>query len=506
MGEHAMAIKSMRWTDDGHQDIHVLRGQTSRNLLQTLLFTDDSGMVTAESYFFTAPTHNDVNLRFKPLFVGAIAPGSKVYSGHGVDVDITTGQVTVAATSPGPHSPNNFIIEVEAENLTGGKKFYEKVRIHIHKSVTAIALTPHDLTIRPKGPTRIDTEFTYYRFTLRALFDNATMGDLTQNHGVHWEPASNVSHPGGHLMVAPGDFAGRIIEIRATLPPSLGGLSTTAKLHVAPAWSAEPSIPKAELIPDGGLPGTSLPEKSVNILIMGDGFSIGDQPAFQTHAIQIVHELKTSRLLRPFDVLSDSMNYWRVSVPADESGISIRCEVYTFEQNGKKVAWCVPAPIKPPITGDWKIEHLIYAVGLPVPADRGKSHAQILDDWDVLFGPEPRAKGSDLIDTWLSYSTRTFIEELDGFPGMALGEPPAAKAAESASLNLHPFRATRPVLDRFFAVLQDKDGTTAAGANIGSVWSGQSAALTFNNYNFIVVLSCFAAAEATIGLARAVSS
>jgi hypothetical protein len=133
------------------------------------------------------------------------------------------------------------------------------------------------------------------------LFDDDTMGDLTEHHGVTWssEPADHVD-PDGELIIATGDVpGGPPITITATLPADLGGGSATATLQIGRPSRDDPALPEASIVVGGGWPGTTLPEAAPNVMFLGDGFQDADSAAFEQIATTMVHHLKTDRLLGP---------------------------------------------------------------------------------------------------------------------------------------------------------------------------------------------------------------
>jgi hypothetical protein len=489
-----MPIQRIFWTSTGNQDIHVLRGHSTADLWSDrLTFSEATRTINAEGYFdefFHRHADPDVRLTFQPLLKGTVTrhplPDHDIFSGQGITVDMLTGRVTVAALAPSPPK-NNFIMEVTATNTAGGPPMTETIRVHLHTSISSLALTPATLTVRPAAATRTDPDRTRYRFTLRAQFDDDTVGDLTSDHGVTWssDPADHVDFD-GELMIAPGDVAGGPqITIRATLPPQLGGGSATAMMRIAAPWSEEPTRPQASILAEGGWPGTTLPDRAPNVLFIGDGFQEDDTDSFEHIVNTMVHHLKTDRLLRPYDVLCTSMNFWRVFVPASARGISFRGEVYIVDEiGGITQVWPVPPPERPRADGDYALAHLVYAVGLPVPNDANKSVSDLRSDWDALVSlppldhPQPLPQGrikDEVIEDWKQLATRGFIEELDNFPAMAFGYPPAANTDPGIpDIQLHPLRGGRNGLNRLCASMQsDNNVQVGPGARIGAVWAGR---------------------------------
>jgi IgA Peptidase M64 len=477
-----MPITRIFWDSDtsSNQDIHVLRGQKSRDLTRDgLRFIDDPAGTDSDSARHYLNHHNDVVLTFQPRFKGALSAGG-IFSGLNIDVDTSTGVVSPKAAA----GRNNFIVEAIAKTPAPANKVIatETIRVHVHTSVSKRVLTPKTLTVRPAAPTRTDSETTNYRFALRALFDDGTMGDLTENHGVTWSsnPPDHVDDDTGQLIVMPGDAVDNTIEITATLPPALGGGTAKATLRIGQAWQNDPAMPKTTIVVGGGWPGTTLPDKAPNILILSDGFTstVADKQAFESAVTIMVTHLKNDSLVRPYNILCTSMNFWHTFVPANTTGASIRCEIRTLDQpDGSKIGKVVPPPEKPPEHGEWDVEHLIYIVGLPVAAE----FTTPIDDlrnqvWPPLADiaiPGPAILDDDVIKKWRRLATRTFVEELDNFPGMALGAPPAANTKSGPpKIALHPFRCTREGLNVFLKLLQSDNGVQfGAGLSLGTVWS-----------------------------------
>jgi hypothetical protein len=475
-----MPITGTRWDSDttANRDIHVLRGQSSADLtIDRLQFVVDQHTHPFAHDYLAA--NNDVDLTFSV----DPPPFDDVFQDQGIVIDDHTGQVTLTQNQPPPDGDprtNNFILRARASN-SADDSFIDRdiVRVHIHTSVTNFALTPATLTIRPARATRDAPEQTAYRFTLRALFDDGTMGDLTEFHGVTWSsiPADRVNPTTGKISMGVGDTDGTTITVIATLPAAFGGDSRSATVQVARPWRDDPHVPLATIVVGGGWPGTTFPDIAPNVLFLSDGYHSDDEGAFHTTVTTQVHHLKHDRLVRPFDILCTSMNFWSTFVPATTRGIAVRCEVYNDNEDEEEDDdWRpVPPPARPPNDGSWRIEHLIYQIGLPIPADAEKDNDTLRDEWDARTEDDlPRDRIRErTIDRWKRIATRAFIEELDNFPGMALGEPPAANTKKGTpSLFLHPDRCGRTGLDTLLSALQAFNGTQfGPGANIGAAWA-----------------------------------
>ncbi|MGB7948046.1 MAG: M64 family metallopeptidase [Candidatus Binatia bacterium] len=501
------------------RDLHLVRGQKSEPLDRNLLFgiVPEGGKNAAEYL----AEKNDVTLEFKPLFKGV--KNGDLAEGHGIHFNIKTGEIQVDGAAPATVK-SNFIIEAVAKNLPDGPSFTETIRIHVHPSVVRMWLTPDRLVVRPSEPTR--PEDTSYRFTVRAEFSDGVVGDVTENHGLTWSPSANVSSGlfGGRLTIASGNTAGQDVTIRANCQTAWGTHSATATMHIEKPWSAEPNPPKAEIIPGGGWPGTVRPETVPNILFLGDGFTAGDRLAFESVTNSFVHHLKSSHFTTPYNYLATSMNFWRAFVPAAATGISVLSEVFTFTVDGKVFARAMPPVRKPADAALWSIENLLYLAGLPLPADSGKTEQNLRDEWKLLVEPQvlhPDAQSEwnrivnpanpdeqmaydSLIGEWKAKANRTFIDEIDSFPGMSYGDPPAAEQSGYYSLDLRNFFDLEKA---FFPVLDAADGTKLDGDKpLGTLWAKEDASFKFDNRSLVVYLSAMPGGRANSKIAMSMAS
>lgn len=502
-----MPISRIFWTSRSQRDIHVLRGQATRDLTIADLVFVETGPPTANKfaarYFIDHPAPFDVDLSFTPQFSGSAVSAvadNFVGNGNGITVNKKTGVVTVAAGAP-TRRKNNFIIEVVATNTADPTKpFNEVIRVQVHNSVSRVWLTPVELTVRPTSAPR--PEATGYRFSVRAQFDDGVVGELSSNHGVTFTsvPAGGVA-ANGELLIPPGSNPHDRIIVTVTLPAALGGGSNQAAVIIGQPWASEPTPPKVSIVVGGGWPGTISPEQVPNILILGDGFTAGDQSAFEQIANTFVHHLKTNRFTRPFDLLVTSMNFWKTFVAAPSNGISVLSEVYTFTDGGRLVARALPICEKPPPTGDWTIRHLMYAVGLPIPGEESKTNAALKTEWAQLVTPNPTPHlNDDLIDYWKRCAKRAFIEERDGFPSLSYGTTPAANSDDNNFLNLHNDRGGTAGLRPFYDVLTTDTGVALAGSvKIGQLWARRDPTFNFDNTDLVLIVSSFPGGRAVNG-------
>ncbi len=507
-----------RWTADNagrNRDVHVLRGFDSRDLIDDLRFRDENDNDTEIE---------EGQITFHPLFKGALNGDTYENGDMRLHVNTKTGSVSVDPwEGDGPKKlKNNFLIEIRGVDPNWTTSNVEVVRVHVHLVVSNAWLTPPALTVRPSGASF--PEVTSSRFTVHALFDTGITGDLTLNHGVRWKtlpPAleSKNVRLSGYLVIDASDTPPVDVQIAAILPSSFGGATTPpATLRIRPAWDKDLDPPKAAIVPGSAhagelWEGTVLPERVPNVVLIGDGFRggpLGDRDAFDKIVNTIVHHFKTDQFTRPFDLLSTRMNFWKVFTPADSLGISVRSEVFSYDDGGRTLAEVVPVARKPPDHGKWVIENLIYVVGLPIPGDLfdANHEAKTPDDFRAEWGDLVDADLGNVYDeliedaenpgrtTWTKLASgRGFIEQVDAFPGMAYGTPPAANSADNAQLDLHEDHGDIEALRAFFGTLAAEPAAngnvaaTGSGKPIGDLWATKDPAYDFDNRTLVLVLS-----------------
>ncbi|MFF4879411.1 hypothetical protein [Micromonospora sp. NPDC000668] len=479
-----MPIKFASWSRTKDLDLHVLRGQTGPDLSAShLAFRRmDDTIVWARQYLVDPTNAHDVSLTFRPLIQGVLTGDS--FRGAGVRVNRITGVVRVEDLLPPLHL-RNFIVVADVTNNADGTQYHLPIRFHIHESVAQVWLTPPSLTIRPDGANRPDE--TDYKFSVRARFDDGVVGDLTESHGVTWGPDANVHAGTGRIFLTLFDSPPDTITLTATLPAALGGGSASGDVHLVEPWN---STNFASIVPGGGWPGFINPAVVPNFLFIGDGFTPADSGTFEQLAVSLVHRFKTSHLTTPFDLLATSMNFWQVFVPSSVRGISIRCEVYTTGVDEKRRGFMVPNPERPPDAGEWRLEHLIYAAGLPVstdlPSNTARTNADIKTDWTALYHPDPAPHATDsLINRWRQLGNRSLVEEKDTTLGMAYGNPPRVNSeSDDEFIAFHPYRLDRDRLDRFLTTLRGDQGH-----DLTALWAASQDGNRPTNYDYVFVLS-----------------
>jgi hypothetical protein len=492
-------------------DIHVLRGQPSDPLSKSLFV---SGPTKSGTYFEYRHTYGqtDVEVEFRPVFdskAGVNAKGEAEFVAYGIHVTKAEGAVTVELNPPPPtppaKMPGNFIVEAVVTKNTGGQdpaKFdTEIIRIHVHQHVDQIWLTPSKLSVRRPAagkPTK-----TTYAFSVRAQFDDGTVGDIGNSGQFTLTPAANFASPDNMIIIPSGTPDGTVIPVSAKTSAAWNSCqSPDAQIVVLPAWEKETNLPQIQLVdaPPKYWTGVIRPEDVPNILFVPCGFTKAELGEFEKlmRATIAMYRLDS---FSPFNHLMASLNCWWLPLESSTSGVSVRCEVQVFQQDGSSFAAPLPQPTAPPAPGnDWNVSHLLYAVGLPLPTDGpGQVTADDLKArWlDLLpIGRIPNAS-DDVIAEWQSFATRTLVDDNDNFPAIQIGSLPAASSGGFPSIEEHDLRGGSDERLAFFRLLSaaPRDGITtllndATGpSNLGNLWSDDNPARRFDNRGFVVLIS-----------------
>ena len=449
-------------------DVHLVAGQNTVDDLDGFIHaTPETGDPERLSSYLD--DHNDVAVDFKPTFKIQTTT-TQAYKGFGITVTRKNGRVKVASgTLPSPH-PRSFLVEAIVTKNTGGVDPQTIVpaftRFYVHQRVDRIWMTPDPLTIRARPGSTAQEVF--HEWTVRAEFDDGTVADVSDSNQLKFSPTTIMPDEENRIRIPESASPGDNLKVTVKTSTLWGNKSYTATIHLLDEWSNEPNAPQAELV-DGLVDdkdGTIRPEEAINVLIVPCGFpaaAVLPPPAppvsdphepFRSIALSIVDRLSRKRLYQPYGYLSSSINFWRLPIISKEPGINVRPELRVYFQNEQLVAGPMRLPRMPPASlADWEIEHLIYAVGVPVPSDQslivvkpGKPAVTDLDsikkrdphdfNYDTLFtrwkntaraipGISFDQVTPELAHEWIALADRTFLDDVDTFPAVAMGETPA---------------------------------------------------------------------------------
>ena len=477
--------------------------------------------------------HDDVDIEFRPQF-------SSTFVDFKIDIDQSTGMLTVRKPAPPEPILHNFILEaVVTRNGPSPVPLWAPAlrRVHVHQQVRRIWMTPSRLSIPRLIPT--GQSDTIYRFTVRAQFDDDTVADITST--AHYSPDAVDAHlfytsadERCVIRIPDGMGPGSVRRVSMVTTPAWNSRTAHADIAVLEPLETATDIPRAELIdaPPDVWEGKLKPEKKANIAFLGSGFRPLDLAAFEQMTNNIVHQLRTGRRFLPYAYFAKSVNFWRIFVPASEAGICVRCEVFSFESDGQRFALPVPAPRPLPKSGPLTLNHLVYMFGLPVPSDLNfvldtldnnnpppsldafnkldlarLDFSPLRSKWRLTKRPQPELDVSTielkLVKEWMSLANRTFIDEIDCFPSMAAGTPPSAEFDESASIDFYGFgrdgnwHSEGNRRTSFFrrvaaaprnGVVTTLENTGTETPEVGALWGEDRTSFTFDNRPLLVVV------------------
>ncbi|HEU5077598.1 MAG TPA: M64 family metallopeptidase [Opitutaceae bacterium] len=507
------------------QDLHLLRGQPAPDLQELLQVEwrdpdnpDDTDWGTFDEY--PQPEAGpDVVLDFKPVF--RCTTTATEYSGFGVTIVRTTGEMTIDPWPANQHAPANFIVEVSVvQNGTVHNPPLDKalIRVHLHNSVKRVWMTPKRLSIRrPRATGDVETG---YAFTIRAQFDDDSVGDITESDNYFSaDGEEDFFGEGNRIQIPDAMRAGAVRTTGITTIADWGSLTAHADIAVLEPFATATDLPKISLVDGraGEWDGTQRPESAPNVLLLGAGFRALDLGAWEALTNQIVHHLRSDTRLNPYPYFSQSMNYWRALSPAGDPGVCVRCEVYPVEDDGRLYAVPVPAPERPKPGKSWTVENLIFMAGLPVLTDQAlvkpdatdpdiPDYSDLNQKFNEIVDPSiPRLLTPDIVGDWLKLAKRTFVDEVDNFPSMAIGEPPSAVFDDTGLIHYHPLRVATignggdggERVD-FFSHLQGAprsgfvntlDDHAPDSNFLGNLWAADRSYFTFDNRRFLITVA-----------------
>ncbi|HEU5077597.1 MAG TPA: M64 family metallopeptidase [Opitutaceae bacterium] len=529
-------------------DIHLVRGtagESSPDLIEKLWVQIANGSWSMLKSFQETPEGTDVEVTFQPMFKATESTAE--WSNFGIHIKKKTGQIRVEKNPAPDPAPRNFLVEaIVTKNGAGAAPASITpafIRIHVHSSVKSIWVTPSLLSVRRAEPAGAARELTMYQPTVRAEFDDRCVGDVTDSKSISvtpsdWFVATWVSIPPTAPETVPP------FEYTVTTSANWGHRSTTGKVEILPQWAREPNPPLVEFI-DGNpklFDGTVKPEKVPNVLFVACGWSDNDAQGFKDITQDIVQAVRTKPMFQPFGYLATSMAFWRVMLPKQDAGISVTSEVCQFDSEGYLYAKNIAPPVRPSNeVSKWDHWDLQYLVGLPLhddlllikdtetgyfissadtlrdrPAEK-LDFSKLIARWKLLVRPNA-AQNLNLLTAktlhaWASLSDRTFIDEVNNFPALQVGDAPAAMAESPDNLEMHGRRGSTRIIDQFFDRISAAPignnapivlGTPAPNNNIGRLWSADPTTnpdFAFDNRRFIFYLG-----NSEIGRANAPSS
>jgi hypothetical protein len=322
-------------------------------------------------------------------------PGS--LARYGIELDSSEGIITLAAAPP-TVTIRNFIVIAAAQHASGTRE--TRIRVHIHDRLNKAYLVP-----APALNLRIGSQA---RLTVLADFDDQTVGDISRDPDIAWEVlegglevSTTLPEPGfrglGFIRVSTA-LVGESGKIRARLPSRLGGTPgvqsfADASIKVLPAWGDIPLAPplkdpyRATLITGPTTVLRSDPDVR-NVLFLPEGFTQSQRGLFEQIADAIaLDEFSSSSVFRPFDLLNERINYYRLWVEPSETHSECINELSSLYAPAF-IGLPLPFPEDPPTNGISTVAHLVFRVGLPAPQDvtDATTVQQQMATWTATYG------------------------------------------------------------------------------------------------------------------------
>lgn len=483
-----MTVTDAFWFTDNGLDIHVVRGaKPSRRLDQDLVLKLDNG-----NFVLGHEPPPGVTVRFEARFKGA--PDNQ-----DVRLDTATGEVTAKKPAPPGRPLRNFMVRGVVQDPTAPNAFEVQIRVHIHRAVQRIRLTPPILSVRMGVP-----EQERVHFGLLAEFDDGITGEVFHWPGLLWRSAA----PDAISVSQLGLEAKRVnedVDITVSLDPAVypAPLPPPAKARAQSlqSWADLAKSLDLKYVSAGKSkgPGPKRFDEATNVLFLPEGFTDAEQDEFDDIVVTIVKQLRTMGTVRPLSVdLKGTINFWRAFVPSRHPppGLSLLSECYTYSPQGDDSRGAELdrlEPSKPAPTDTWTLPNLVHEVGLPVPTDDtlirqddnpahdkpGTPLVSKVGHWKELYGKD--SNNNEFIASripevvymnWIRLASRALVNERDTAFHLALGGRPRAERQhvlglrEPRSLQFHPRRMNA---DRFRQDVLSNLRVGKAGA--GAAWA-----------------------------------
>jgi hypothetical protein len=171
-----LATVDFLWGDEDEFDLHLLRGDSSADLLDGLFVSDGSPN-------FIPAAGPGLPADFLGVsFACDVLPAKLVQQGITIDAK---GRINLTASSPPAPILRNFLVHARATHTNPAlpSPLEVDIRVHVHESVMQIWLTPTALTVHVGADG--------LKFTVLAEFDDGVVGDITAWTNPSWSSTAS---------------------------------------------------------------------------------------------------------------------------------------------------------------------------------------------------------------------------------------------------------------------------------------------------------------------------
>lgn len=539
-------------------DIHLMRGQS----------VDISGLLRlggedAKDYIKdnNKERRDDgetklIKYAFEPRFMGAASEtgGKKSYSGLNLTIVFGNNEnapdCIIDATKDDLADPNthirNFVISAVVTNTKDGKQAETFIRIHLHRDIQKIWISPSPLTIHPA----YDDKHAWHEFvpSILALFDDGVVAKINQfaderdNYSkfvfkrlflgnlIKWKVDKtkltlneNTFDDEGNKITyfsrkkAEIKFGTHDIEVELLWNKTKH--SAKGKLIVSDQLSSSQTAIKASLVAGGNCPGFKRAHEVPNILFLSDGYLKEDEIFFNQQVEDYVKQLMTNKLLEPFGMLSGSINFWKAFIPSRERGATIGQEVVfgdpskfkdimadgikrTVEKNeAHYYTTFTGKDIKTPDDFEtWNIITYLWIFGLSTKLEMSKSDRELVEFWAgttkfpkefieriIDIEPTDEHAKSPLLAEWKATANRQRLADVDNILGVTVNCYDSVDPDDDYSdFGLNHSKLTREDLNEFLSGLKDD---TPQNNPIGQFFVQNQLSEKGKDFDNIVILS-----------------
>ena len=340
-----MTVFEFKWTGtEAGDDLHLAIGFASPRLDQQITVITDSGIFDGDEL----PDGLRLAFKLPPPWTDPKTKKPDPHTFTGVQLGSVTGRVSLTAHG----KATSFVVQADLLDAGGTPQAPPLFRrIHCHRALSAVWPAPASVVIRAEGlPIRL-AEGLPRRLNVLGKFSDGMIADLTNwlpterpragqatfvsalgtgTPAMSWELAlvgtdgtaelSDFLDPATGLLK--GASASGTGTLSLLLPPVTGKHPPQVHISYQPAWADT----SAEVFFVDGA-GLDQVDQVRNVLFLPDGFTRDQQTEFENFVGDLVYHMCHNSAFSPFDVLRDSVNFFRAWLESTDACVTLASPV-----------------------------------------------------------------------------------------------------------------------------------------------------------------------------------
>lgn len=330
-------MAGMIWNDtESGDDLHLAVGFASPRMDQQITVVTDSGDFDGDE----PPDGLRLAFKLPPPWINPKTKKPDPHTFTGVQLGTVTGKVSLTAHG----KATSFVVQADLVDAGGTPQAPPLFRrIHCHRALSAVWPAPASVVIRAKGfPRRLNVlgkfsdgviaDLTNWLPTTTPAAGHATFVSAlgTGTPAMSWELAltdtDGTAELSDFLDPTTGLLKGASTSGTGTLslllPPVTGKHPPQVDISYQPAWA---DTPAEVFFVDGA--GLDQVDQVRNVLFLPDGFTCDQQTEFENFVGDLVYHMCHNSAFSPFDVLRDSVNFFRAWLKSTDACVTLASPV-----------------------------------------------------------------------------------------------------------------------------------------------------------------------------------